>query len=291
MKKYQKVLFLLFIAAIFFIIYWTATNQITTKKLYPWSPTWFRFDVAQLYAPKECFVIYLRSLHLDLENNILTTQIGFEKKCDFDHVPISFAVSNIKCVTIANEKNLTMNINMLNNSTYDMKILINSSNMELGNYYPVDINFYLVEGFYNFFDFFARGTYIELMRINFDTSFGFNGLSCDGEECLTVIEGDIKKEEPIWRGFSKKIRFEKNNERILIRFSPKSQFWVASLKILEIFILGISAVLIYEIFNLLFIKDIIEEKEKYPSKKSKTKDKAWLSSISFNKITPYKRYK
>ena len=248
-----KILILVIIGLVSFFFYWKSVNYIQINKLYPWNPTWLNYQIFQKYAPSNCFSIDDNYISINRFNNYLYVNTAFTKYCNFTQAYLWFTVSDANSVYIENPNNLTLNRtgNLSEQSRFGY--VINSKDMELYRHYPFEFYFKLNHDFYNFYGFYAEGAKISQVEFVFDNS--LRGYKCDDQTCFTVIEGKIKKEEPIWRGIGKTYRFE-DSGNFLIRFGPKSSKWDFIIKLFDTLILGLIVIIIYEIIDLTILKNI-----------------------------------
>jgi len=251
-EKLIKIIALLLFAFIFFIIYLSATNYLQKEKIYHKSKDWFYYSLYQGYAPQECFVIEPNYLVFNNEKDFFEVDTGFERRCNFSYSITWFNVESMDNYFIDNPKNLTIHEFRNISEPNRLRIIVNSSDMEPYEFYPIRIYFMLNESFFNYYDLHADGSNIEQFRLDYDNS--IKGLESD-ESSFAVLEGNLKKELPIWRGLSKRFYFE-GKGRILIRFSPKSKFWALFQKFLDTFILGFTVIFLYEIFNIAIIQSL-----------------------------------
>ncbi len=253
-EKVFKISILILTAFLLFIVYIYLSNYVQTEKLYPWNQEWLDYSVWQKHAPSNCFHIDPNHLTFDGKEGILTADTGFMRSCNFTIAYLWFTISDLNYFQYYNPSNLTMprygNLSEKNRIGYK----INASDMEPFKQYDYKLYFHLKNNFYNYYDLTAEGSTIGEISINFDNS--INGYKCDDQECFTLIEGQdrITQERPIWRGFSKRYIFN-NAGRFLIRFSPHSSFWSFVLKLLDTFILGSVAIIIYEVLNISVLQE------------------------------------
>ncbi len=227
------------------LIYLIFTNYIQDKRIYPLSPTQFDYSISQGYASPECFDIRPNYLFFYNKWGIFEISTHFEKKCNFTHSKIFIHVTDMKYYWIQeNKKNLTMNISRIPDNPNNIRIIVNSSDMEENYPYRIVLRFKLKENFYNIFRFRAEGTSIEQLRFYYKG--GINGYIWE-QGSFNVLKGEPKEpEESFFRDRNKKIRFDEENE-IHIKSSPISKFWFFMQKIADALILGILVVFIYEL--------------------------------------------
>ena len=250
-KRYLKVIILVIFGIILFAGYWRFTDYIQENKIYPLGEDWFYYDIFQGYAPNECFHIEPNYLVFDNKRGVFSVYTNFRKKCDFTYSITWLSVSDMDYYQIDNEKNLTIS-KFRNMSKPDrLRIIINSSDMELNEYYTMRFYFKLKKDFYNYFSLTASDSTIEQFRISYRND--LKGYLCE-PNCFDILEGNVSREESVWRGISKTFRFG-NENYILITSSPKSKYWFFWQKIADTIILGIIVIILYEMFNILILRN------------------------------------
>ncbi|MBI2101844.1 hypothetical protein HYT53_04515 [Candidatus Woesearchaeota archaeon] len=247
--NWVKISFLLGIAFGFFILYIITSNWIYNEKLYPTNYDWFLISTYQANVKSSCFYIGEPSVSIDYKTNTASIYTFFQKRKEYCNekelasygYPV-FKISELKRWSVYNPEklNYTYVVNLSEGMVY---LTINLSKMIDNDPYSFGIIADIKSTFYSYYMLNIEGA-SKLDKLNFNYNSDFlNGYTCD-ENCFTIIDGDIKKDFQIFKGFSKSWEF--NSPKVFIRFSPQSNWWLFWLKILDIFILAISAVAVYD---------------------------------------------
>ncbi len=253
-----RILFLLLFAFILFIGYLKLSNWIYNNQLYPINYNPFVISTYQGYVKGSCFYMSDPVVNIDYKTNTVSISHYFEKheeNCNEKELasygyPI-YRVSELKKWKIHNPENLSYNytVNLTERSLY---LKINLSKMENYKSYSFMVVAYINPTFHTYYKISTEAaSKIEKLNFNYNSDF-LNGYTCD-ENCFMIYEGNIKKDFQIFKGFSKS--WDLNSPFVYLRFNPQSNKWLFWLKILDVFILAISAVGVYDaIIMELFVK-------------------------------------
>ncbi len=250
MKKLSKASWLIIIGIILFISYFWASGKIL-EKIYPWAGDNIFDANIDFYSPNEsCIELEPSYMIYDNQRGYFQIYVFMFKRCDFDYIKIDLSGTNIdKYNTISPDLDLineTWNQSIPNKNT----LIIKSDDLTEFQDLQLTINMYLNEKFFNYYQISARNK-IEQFRFKFDNSLlGYIAEESD----FQLIKGESTYEEKIFLGKSKKYRFDPSIQSLILRFNPKSSFLVLIQKFLDYIILGIIAVIIYEVVKSIFLK-------------------------------------
>ncbi len=255
MGKEHKRAVILFLVMIFLLFgYLYLINIVETKKIYPQEKEWFTFSMLDYTDNSNCTEFYKARLTYCNDasqceyrfthgryGNLMYAYIPIRKICDFNELSVTIIATNISfSPAVIDDENLNLTIvKYLGNDSY--KVIIKNGSWDL---YELKILIPIKENFFNYY------RIIDGNRLGFETvSFSyknsiFNGYLAD-ESSFNVIEGNVVEERPIFSNTYKWFKFD--SESTLIRFNPKSKPWFLFQKILDTLLLGIIAVMIYEI--------------------------------------------
>lgn len=255
-KEYQTSVFLTILIPLLLLSYLWATNFIETEKLYPSEKDCFTFSSWGYVDNPDCFKI--EPLYINYKNriddikkfidapNVILVELDVYKALDCNHGEswISFQATNLSFpIIFDNSSDNLSSIYFNQTSNNSFTIHFNYSSNDHGN---KNIIFYLPinKNFYNYYRF-SPSQEISLMMIDFDyrndVRYGYYA----DENSFFTLEGNITKDEPIFKGKYKRF-WVGDNSGTLIRFNPKSKWWFLLQKILDTLVLGIIAVAIYD---------------------------------------------
>lgn len=265
-KRICAFVFMVTIAAILLMLYLCATDYIETKKLYPegnnfYFVTWYysnnnscivTYPSSVFYSNAPAFFKYSNDSFNS--KNYMEYDLFLREQCDFKNVTIVVSGKDIShpiYYEVYKDNNYS-SANFSNKDEYNLyKISLKYEpykNIKLRIVIPVN------NSFYNYYSF-GQGVSgdIKFNRLTFLFKNDWRSGYYADENAFSITDGEVKKEMPVSVGSYKEYTFNDVNS-ITMRFSPKSKFWSLIQKAADAIILGLIAVLIYDAFKLLEVK-------------------------------------
>lgn len=259
-NTFRLFLIILFIVSI--LLYLWTTNFIETKKLYPIGEEWFTLGLSYYSDNMSCIDFDKVPLTYFNNNQIINASkqspnwvrlnLYFRVKCNFNKAHISISATNLSWVHLNNPSNLSY-VNETENK--NSEVIVDYNQSDSNSYYQgLDIFLAIDNDFFNYYRFIGSER-IRWWSIDFEYKDSIFGGYYADENSFFILEGNLKKESPIFRGKHKEFEFN-DTHSIILRFNPKSKGWSLLQKVLDGVFAGLIAVLIYEL-----LKEIVVRKK------------------------------
>ena len=246
--KRKTILLSLIGLILFYLIF---TNYVETKKIYPIERDWFELNVWGYATNDSCLdygqsgVYYYNDPERywykgDWGKNLVVLDLNLRKICDFGQLKISISATNLSFPLTYVENRTALQINRTNQSDFDL--LINNNESEF--FYRVQLVLPINHDFFNYYRFTSPKIPIDAVTFSYRDSV-YNGYYA-GENSFSNLEQKKYTERPVEKDRYKWYNFE-SEQSVLLEFSPKSKFWFLFQKMMDAVVLGLIAVMLYEL--------------------------------------------
>lgn len=254
-KIYRRPLFFIILIIGLFILYLLLTNYLETEKLYSYESEWFNLNLNAYSNNWSCLTFDQISLYYYNDPSKVPYTGGYKKTLNFldlhlivhEYCPFQNAWINISSKYIASpigiiEANLT-NVSFSGNSVFvNLSGGSESFLREIKLLLPID------KKFFNYYSFnLYHKLDINVFSFRYNPSI-FGGHHAN-EESFIIMNAVPKEERPIQGGRYKWYQFGDGTNSFILRFDPKSKWWFVVQKSLDYIVLGIIAVLLYDLIK------------------------------------------